>query len=94
MPEDPIGQLFAQAANTLNMMAPHVVIPKMMAALVPQPGQTTPGGAATSGAGYGGIRERRAEKEDAVAAMQQKWAQDRAASQKAGFSVTGKTIIF
>ena len=92
MPEDPIGMLVSNLANVFNMTAPHVVIPKMIASLTPK---APPAEAAMKGAGYdGGVLERRAARENGVEAMQQRFTADREATQKSGYSMTGKTTFF
>jgi len=92
-------------AKAMNDLAPHVVIPKIVAGFtagLPKPTATETvesGGACgtmSRGSGLSGIRERRAVREgdSGLSAMESKLAQDRKASQESGFSMTGDTIIF
>jgi hypothetical protein len=96
MPEDPIGMLMANFANVANTVAPHVVIPKMIASIIPAapaPGQS-PAAAATGGKGLGGVSERQATRTgEGIEVLQQRLASDRANSQKSGYSVTGSTLF-
>jgi len=95
MPEDPIGMLFANFAKTANDLAPHVVIPKIAASILPAaPGAPSPAAAATAGKGLGGVPERQAIRTgESIETLQQRLAQDRANSQKSGYSVTGSTLF-
>lgn len=95
MPQDPIGSLFANLANTLNAIAPHTMIPKMLASMTPQaPVQNGGEAAMAEGSGMPGVRERWTERTDlTMEELQAKMAADKAASIKSGYSVTGSTIF-
>jgi len=91
-------------AKAMNDLAPHVVIPKIVAGFtagMPKPpaAETVESGGyggMSRGSGLSGIRERRAVREgdSGLSAMEAKMAQDRKASLESGFSMTGDTIIF
>ena len=96
MPEDPIGMLFSNFAAVANSMAPHTLLPKMIASIIPAapaPGQS-PAAAATGGKGLGGVPERQAVRTgEGIEVLQQRLAQDRTNSQRSGYSVTGSTLF-
>lgn len=95
MPEDPLGMLLANFSLAANSIAPHVVIPKMIASIIPAaPGAPSPAAAAAAGKGLGGVPERQAVRTgEGIEVLQQRLASDRANSQKSGYSVTGSTLF-
>jgi len=91
MPEDPLATMLSNFAQGLNQIAPHTVIPKMIASIVPKPAAE----AVTQGAGYdGGVVQRRASREGNLEAMESRFAADREATLGAGTSMTGKTVFY
>lgn len=101
MPQDPLGTLFANMANSLNQIAPHTVIPKMLASMTPKAETQNGGEVMQEGGGmwYGGqgsfnvpVRQalRTGESYDS---LQQRLTADKEASLKSGYSVTGSTIF-
>jgi hypothetical protein len=95
MPEDPLGMLLANFAKTANDLSPAILLPKMIAAIIPAPPGAQPAAAAaTAGKGLGGIPERQAVRTgEGIEVLQQRLAEDRARSQKSGYSVTGSTLF-